>query len=59
VSEDLRREIAEYASVRRKQTQGVEQMLVAMRLALDSLTDDNDPASAEEYLRTCLRKFGR
>jgi hypothetical protein len=36
-----------------------EHLLLVMRSALDSLVDDNDPASAEVMLRTCLGKYGR
>ena len=37
----------------------IEHMLEVMRSALDSLQEDNDAASAEAVLRTCLRKFNR
>lgn len=37
----------------------MEHMLEVMGAALDALEDDNDAASAEAYLRTCLRKFNR
>lgn len=36
-----------------------EHMLEAMRTALVSLEQGDDPALAQRYLRTCLRKFGR
>ena len=37
----------------------IEHLLTVIRSAYDSLTDDNDSASAETVLRTCLKRFGR
>jgi hypothetical protein len=37
----------------------IEHLLGVVRSAYDSLTDDNNSASAEAVLRVCLKRFGR
>jgi hypothetical protein len=34
-------------------------LLEVMRQALESIDDDNDPASASLILRTCLKEYGQ